>query len=66
MASAVMVAAAAQEDLGGSKEEWVAKVVLDPRVATAAQGAAVTVVEATVEVAMGPGMVVVTARVVGK
>ena len=37
-----------------------------PRVATAAQGAAVTVVEATVEVAMGPGMVAVTARVVGK
>ena len=65
MASAVMVAAAVQGDLGG-REEWVARVVLDPRVATAAQGAAVTVVEATVEVAMGPGMVAVTARVVGK
>ena len=30
MASAVMVAAAVQEDLGGSKEEWVARVVPDP------------------------------------
>ena len=47
MASVVMVAAAVQEDLGGSTEEWVAKVVLDPRVATAAQEAAMTVVEAS-------------------